>query len=101
MVSRVIRICLRTWLPIDRTDRGGKSVASLSYELIPDRAGIGEYRGEYLIDVTIGFWKKKAVLQVRSDRRRIRPYGLYGGRPGKPSCNILNPDRNAQVWTQS
>jgi N-methylhydantoinase B len=29
---------------------------------------------------------------VRSDRRERRPYGLYGGGPGKPSMNYLNPD---------
>jgi N-methylhydantoinase B len=29
---------------------------------------------------------------VRSDRRDFRPYGLYGGGPGKPSQNFLNPD---------
>ena len=69
----------------------------LSYELIPDRAGIGEYRGGVPYRRDYRFLEKEAVLQVRSDRRRIRPYGLYGGRPGKPSCNILNPDRNAQV----
>ena len=34
----------------------------------------------------------EAVLQVRSDRRDFRPYGLYGGEPGKPSSNVLNPD---------
>jgi N-methylhydantoinase B len=35
-------------------------------------------------------------LQVRSDRRTIRPYGLYGGNPGKPSSNYLNPERENQ-----
>jgi len=69
----------------------------LSYELIPDRAGIGEYRGGVPYRRDYRFLEKEAVLQVRSDRRRVRPYGLCGGRPGKPSCNILNPDRNAQV----
>ena len=70
----------------------------LSYELIPDRAGIGEYRGGVPYRRDYRFLEKEAVLQVRSDRRRIRPYGLYGGRPGKPSCNILNPDRISQVF---
>jgi N-methylhydantoinase B len=30
-------------------------------------------------------------LQVRSDRKVFRPYGLYGGNPGAPSRNIMNP----------
>jgi N-methylhydantoinase B len=33
-----------------------------------------------------------AVLQVRSDRRTHRPFGLYGGSPGAPSENYMNPD---------
>jgi N-methylhydantoinase B len=32
------------------------------------------------------------VLQVRSDRRTHRPYGLHGGQPGKPSQNVMDPD---------
>jgi N-methylhydantoinase B len=32
------------------------------------------------------------VLQVRSDRRRFQPYGLYGGRAGKPSWNWLDAE---------
>ncbi len=32
---------------------------------------------------------------VRPDRRDFRPYGLYGGGPGKPSMNYLNPEQNA------
>jgi N-methylhydantoinase B len=32
------------------------------------------------------------MLQVRSDRRDHRPFGLYGGSPGGPSENYLNPD---------
>jgi N-methylhydantoinase B len=31
----------------------------------------------------------EAVLQVRADRHTFRPYGLYGGAPGKPSHNRL------------
>jgi N-methylhydantoinase B len=32
------------------------------------------------------------MLQVRSDRRDHRPFGLYGGSPGAPSENYMNPD---------
>ena len=38
------------------------------------------------------FLEAEGVLEVRSDRRDFRPYGLYGGYPGKPSWNYLNPD---------
>ena len=29
------------------------------------------------------------MLQVRADRHTFRPYGLYGGSPGRPSRNVL------------
>jgi N-methylhydantoinase B len=38
------------------------------------------------------FLEDEGILQVRSDRHRIPPYGLYGGQPGKPSQNHLNPE---------
>jgi N-methylhydantoinase B len=38
------------------------------------------------------FLEEEGVLQVRSDRRTHRPFGLYGGSPGMPSENYLNPD---------
>ena len=33
----------------------------------------------------------KAHLVMRSDRRKVLPYGLEGGLPGTPSWNIINP----------
>src|SRR5262249_12257706 len=33
------------------------------------------------------------------DRERFRPYGLYGGRPGTPSSNVLNPDTEPRALT--
>ena len=39
-----------------------------------------------------GVIEAEGVLQVRSDRRDHRPFGLYGGSPGAPSENWLNPD---------
>ena len=38
------------------------------------------------------FNEVEGVMQVRSDRRDHRPFGLYGGSPGAPSENFLNPD---------
>jgi N-methylhydantoinase B len=64
----------------------------LAYELLCDRAGPGQYRGGAPYRRDYRFLEKAAVLQVRSDRHTIRPYGLYGGRPGKPSANTLARD---------
>jgi len=36
------------------------------------------------------------MLQVRADRATHRPYGLWGGGPGAPSRNVLNPGPKAQ-----
>jgi N-methylhydantoinase B len=64
----------------------------LSYEFLADRAGAGKFRGGAPYCREYRFTEKEAILQVRSDRRAIKPYGLYGGRPGKPSMNYMNPD---------
>jgi N-methylhydantoinase B len=63
----------------------------LAYEFLPDKAGPGEYRGGAPFVREYRFNEDEAILQVRSDRKRFRPYGLYGGQPGKPSANALNP----------
>jgi N-methylhydantoinase B len=41
----------------------------------------------------------EAVLQVRADRHTFRPYGLYGGAPGKPSRNRLISDGQERELT--
>jgi N-methylhydantoinase B len=64
----------------------------LCYEFLTDRAGPGTYRGGAPYRRDYRFTEKEAILQVRSDRRTIRPYGLSGGEPGRPSANYLNPD---------
>jgi len=64
----------------------------LAYEFVADRAGPGKFRGGAPFRRDYRFLEREAVLQVRSDRQKIRPYGLYGGYPGKPSANSLDPD---------
>jgi N-methylhydantoinase B len=61
------------------------------YEFITDAMGPGKYRGGAPFRRDYRFTADEAILQVRSDRRVFRPYGLYGGGPGKPSMNYLNP----------
>ena len=67
-------------------------IAILAYEFVPDKAGAGKYRGGTPYRRDYRFLEAEGVLQVRSDRRDFRPYGLYGGYPGQPSWNYLNPD---------
>ena len=72
-------------------------VECLTYELMPDREGAGKYRGGTPFRRDYRFLEAEGVLQVRSDRRDFRPYGLQGGQPGAPSNNILNPGGEARA----
>ncbi len=69
----------------------------LSYEFVPDKAGAGKYRGGVPFKRDYRFVEDEAILQVRSDRRTHRPFGLYGGNPGMPSENYLNPEAENRV----
>src|SRR5580700_6298149 len=66
-----------------------------AYEFIQDAMGPGKFRGGAPFRREYKLLTEEAVLQVRSDRRDFRPFGLYGGGPGRPSMNYLNPDENA------
>ena len=60
------------------------------YGFRQDSCGAGKYRGglglvrEYRLTGV-----EEAVLQVRSDRQKFRPYGLNGGSPGANAGNYL------------
>src|SRR5271170_4325271 len=66
-----------------------------AYEFIQDAMGPGKFRGGAPFRREYKLLAEEAVLQVRSDRRDFRPFGLYGGGPGRPSMNYLNPDENS------
>jgi N-methylhydantoinase B len=61
------------------------------YGFVPDTGGAGKYRGG-LAMVRDFHLLEEATLQIRSDRRKFAPYGLYGGKPGTLAAGILNPD---------
>src|SRR5437762_667183 len=65
-----------------------------AYEFIQDAMGPGKFRGGAPFRREYKLLADEAILQVRSDRRDFRPFGLYGGSPGQPSMNYLNPDDN-------
>jgi N-methylhydantoinase B len=65
-----------------------------AYEFIQDAMGPGKFRGGAPFRREYKLLADEAVLQVRSDRRDFRPFGLYGGGAGRPSMNYLNPDQN-------
>jgi N-methylhydantoinase B len=59
---------------------------------VPDRSGPGKFRGGTPYRRDYRLLADEAILQVRADRQVHRPYGLYGGEPGAPSVNVLNPE---------
>jgi N-methylhydantoinase B len=60
-------------------------IAVEHYGFVPDTGGAGRYRGGLAIERHLRFKADNAVLQIRSDRRDHRTYGLVGGGPGAPS----------------
>jgi len=69
----------------------------LGYEYMADRGGAGKFRGGAPFFREYRFLESEAILQVRSDRRKRRSFGLYGGRPGKHSLNVINPGTENRV----
>jgi len=62
------------------------------YGYVPDTEGAGTYRGSLAVVREIQLLCKEATLQLRADRERFPPYGLFGGLNGAPLDVIINPD---------
>jgi N-methylhydantoinase B len=63
----------------------------LDYEFVPNTGGAGRFRGGMSQRKTWRMLADEGVLQVRADRQTHRPYGLYGGGPGMPGVNVMDP----------
>ena len=61
------------------------------YELIPDSGGGGTYRGGLGIRREFEFPLADCTFTVLSDGRKFAPWGLAGGRSGRPARFILEP----------
>jgi len=81
--------------PIEVTE-GEQPLQITAYEFIQDAMGPGKFRGGAPFRREYRLLADEAILQVRSDRRAFRPFGLYGGGAGRPSMNYLNPDQNPE-----
>lgn len=55
------------------------------YGFIADTGGPGRFRGGLSLERQLRFTADEGILQVRSDRRDVAPYGLAGGDPGAKS----------------
>ena len=67
------------------------------YGLVPDTGGAGQYRGGLALMREYESLHEGALLNVRSDKRDFPPHGLFNGKNGKPSKNILNPDSKQKI----
>jgi N-methylhydantoinase B len=83
-------------LPSVEVVEAEQPVSILSYEFEPDRAGAGKFRGGVPYRRDYRLEADEATLQVRADRSAVQPFGLYGGAPGTPSENWLDPNGNAR-----
>jgi N-methylhydantoinase B len=66
------------------------------YGLLPDSCGAGRYRGGLGLVRQYRLLAEEATLQLRADRRKFKPYGLFGGGSARGMRNVLNPERNAR-----
>ena len=55
------------------------------YAFVEDSGGPGEHRGGLALERHLRFLYDEGIVQVRSDRRHVPPYGLEGGAKGAPS----------------
>lgn len=62
------------------------------YGFVPDSGGPGRHRGGLSLMREYRYRAERGTLQMRADRVRFAPYGLFGGRPGGRSGNWLDPD---------
>jgi N-methylhydantoinase B len=61
------------------------------YGFMPDTGGAGQYRGALGMVRQYRFLVDDVQVQVRSDRFKSKPWGLFGGGPGGGAQTILNP----------
>ena len=72
------------------------------YQFRPDTGGAGKFRGALGLEREYRLVEaEEAVLQVRGDRQKFRPFGLYGGKSGALARNLLNPDSDSPVVPKS
>jgi N-methylhydantoinase B len=70
----------------------------VQYGFVPDSGGAGRHRGGLSLVREYRYLAERGTLQMRADRVRFAPYGLFGGRPGGRSANRLDPyDSNAEL----
>jgi len=60
------------------------------YGFLPDTGGAGKYRGGLSIVRSYRILTDRATVQLRSDREKFSPWGLFGGGAGASARSYLN-----------
>lgn len=60
------------------------------YGFLPDTGGPGKYRGGLAIVRSYRLLADEAMVQLRSDREKHAPWGLFGGKPGAAARSYMN-----------
>ena len=68
-----------------------------SYAFVQNSGGPGRMRGGAALQRGYRLLADEGDLIMRSDRRKVTPYGLSGGLSGTPSWNIVNRDAGQQL----
>jgi len=69
----------------------------VQYGFVPDTGGAGKFRGGLSIAREFELLADEGVLNVRSDKRKYPPHGLFGGKEGTPSLNYLIHEGKEQL----
>jgi N-methylhydantoinase B len=67
------------------------------FELIPDSAGAGTFRGGCGLRRDMRFLADEGKLTNLSERQRFAPYGVFGGRTGSLARTVINPGPDEQI----
>ncbi|MBI4608774.1 MAG: hydantoinase B/oxoprolinase family protein [Candidatus Rokubacteria bacterium] len=67
------------------------------FELIRDSAGPGKYRGGCGVRRDMKFLAREGKFTNLTERQRLAPYGLFGGRPGAKGRTVINPGPGEQA----
>ncbi len=67
------------------------------FELIRDSGGPGAFRGGCGVRRDMRFLADDGKLTNLTDRQRFPPWGLFGGRPGRPGRTVINPGPGERV----
>ena len=67
-------------------------VKVIQYGFVQDSEGAGKHRGGLGMTREWEYQMDETTVQVRSDRQKHTPYGLYGGQASRPAEVVFNPD---------